>query len=169
MLLILGECSVTIVHASRNPSISCTYTTLDVISLHQDRIWLQACLTLRYWQPDVVVDHVLRGAGVVAGVLEPGVGDGEPDHGGVGGGHPKRVRVRPRHCRGDRNPGPAIRSHGQMSSDIRQVYRDAKFVSLFLRFGILLFTFYTVLKIKWNGKIEGFTDLTTRIISLLHL
>ena len=52
----------------------------------------------------------------------------------------------------------------QMSSDIRQVYRDAKFVSLFLRFGILLFTFYTVLK-KWNGKIEGFTDLT----SLLHL
>ncbi len=37
MLLILGECSVTIVHASRNPGISCTYTTLYVISLHQDR------------------------------------------------------------------------------------------------------------------------------------
>ena len=60
------------------------------------------------------MDHVLRGAGVVAGVLEPGVGDGEPDHGGVGGGHPQRVRVRPRHCGGDRHPGPAIRSHGQM-------------------------------------------------------
>ena len=60
------------------------------------------------------MDHVLRGAGVVAGVLEPGVSDGEPDHGGVGGGHPQRVRVRPRHCGGDRHPGPAIRSHGQM-------------------------------------------------------
>ena len=53
------------------------------------------------------MDHVLRGAGVVAGVLEPGVGDGEPDHGGVGRGHPQSVRVRPRYCSGHRHPGPA--------------------------------------------------------------
>ena len=61
------------------------------------------------------MDHVLRGAGVVAGVLEPGVGDGEPDHGGVGGGHPQRVSVRPRHCGGHCHPGPAMcRSVGHM-------------------------------------------------------
>ena len=54
------------------------------------------------------MDHVLRGAGVVAGVLQPGVGDGEPHHGGVGGGHPQRVCVRPRHCGGDRDSGPAM-------------------------------------------------------------
>ena len=54
------------------------------------------------------MNHVLRGAGVVAGVLQPGVGDGEPHHGGVGGGHPQRVCVWPRHCGGDCHSGPAV-------------------------------------------------------------
>ena len=52
------------------------------------------------------MDHVLRRAGVVAGVLHPGVRDGQLDHGGVGRRHPQGVRVRPSDCGGDGNPGP---------------------------------------------------------------
>ena len=112
-----------------------------------------SCLTLRYWQPDVVVDHVLRGAGVVAGVLEPGVGDGEPDHGGVGGGHPQRVRVRPRHCGGDRHPGPAIsRSVGHMVRCHQTSDKFTEMQSLFHCFYVLEFCFsHFILCWKLNG------------------
>ena len=64
--------------------------------------------TLRYGQSDVVLNHVLRGARVVAGVLHLGVGDSELDHGGVGRGHPQGVRVPVRDGGGDRDAGLVV-------------------------------------------------------------
>ena len=49
------------------------------------------------------MDHVLRGAGVVAGVRPRGGRDDELDHSGVGRRHPQRLRVPARQRRGDRH------------------------------------------------------------------
>ena len=72
----------------------------------------KSSLTLSHVQSDGVAGGVRRGAGVVPGVLRPGLVDGEGGDGGVGGRHPQRLpALLPHQVGGDAHPGGEV-DHG---------------------------------------------------------
>ena len=69
------------------------------------KIFWVPVFTFWYGESDCIPAHVLRSAGVVPGVLQPGLADGEPGHGGVGRGHPQGVAVLAQHHSHHTHPG----------------------------------------------------------------
>ena len=67
--------------------------------------------TLRYGQSDVVLNHILRSAGVVASIFHLSVSNSELDHSGVWWGHPQCILVLLSDSGGDSNPGLVV-DHG---------------------------------------------------------